>query len=103
MVMLVVIFVAIVGGWILACMFRRRYLRKKEKEFEMRPPIAWGPHQMQQATGGYTYGDGVVDANHNPIGPVDSPGGHHKELEVLATPAKAKRLSKGRLFGMGKN
>ncbi len=101
--MLVVMFVAIVGGWIIACMFRRRYLRKKEKEIEMRPPVAWGPHQMQQATGGYTYGDGVVDTNHTPIGPVDSPGGYQKELVAQPAPTKGKRLSKRGFFGIGKN
>ncbi|KAF4620094.1 hypothetical protein G7Y89_g14728 [Cudoniella acicularis] len=47
-IMLVVITLAIVLGWIAACIFRRRYLRRKEREFEMRPPVvAWGPHQHQ--------------------------------------------------------
>jgi len=52
-IFLVVVTVAIVGGWILASYFRRRYLRKKEREFEMRPPLALGPHQMQAMTGGF--------------------------------------------------
>lgn len=52
--MLVIIVVAIVGGWIGACLLRRRYIRKKEKEIEMLPPIATGPHQLQAMTGGYS-------------------------------------------------
>ncbi|TVY68632.1 hypothetical protein LSUE1_G006265 [Lachnellula suecica] len=60
-VMLIVLFVAITLGWTLAILFRRRYLRKREKEIEMRPPVAIGPHQVQAMSGGYSYGDGVVD------------------------------------------
>ncbi|TAQ88118.1 hypothetical protein B7494_g3586 [Chlorociboria aeruginascens] len=52
-IMLVVLVVAIVGGWIIACIFRKRYLSKKEREFELRPPVvAWGPHQMHGAMHG---------------------------------------------------
>jgi hypothetical protein len=58
-VMLVIMIIAIVGGWVGAVFLRRRYLRKKEREIEMRPPIAWGPHQMQGATGGYNYDGGA--------------------------------------------
>jgi hypothetical protein len=89
-IMLIVIVVFIVGGWVAASLLRKRYLRKKEKEIEMRPPVAWGPHQLQGATGGYSYGDGVVDANK---------GGHRKEMGgAMGTPAdatKGKRESKG--------
>jgi hypothetical protein len=49
----VVVTLAIVGGWVSASYFRRRYLQKKEREFELRPPIAVGPHQMQAMTGGF--------------------------------------------------
>ncbi|KAG4437888.1 hypothetical protein IFR05_006607 [Cadophora sp. M221] len=95
-IMIVVIFFAIVGGWIGACLLRRRYLRKKEREIEMKPPVAWGPHQMQGATGGYNYGDGVVDASR---GGLSTSGGHAKEYAAAAvTPSdgrKAKRESKG--------
>lgn len=49
----VVITLAIVGGWVAAAYFRKRYLRKKEKEVEMRRPVSWGPHQMQAMTGGF--------------------------------------------------
>lgn len=90
--MLVVIVVAIVGGWIAACMLRRRYIRKKEKEIEMRPPVAWGPHQLQGMTGGYNYGDGVVDKGRAG----KSFGGYNKEVSsAVATPANGKRESKG--------
>lgn len=90
--MLVVMVVVIVGTWILACLFRRRYLRKKEKEIEMLPPVALGPHQLQAMTGGYRYGDGVVDANRG----AQNHGGHHKEMTaVQATAANGgKRQSK---------
>lgn len=63
--MLIVIVVAIIGGWVGATFIRRRYLLKKEREIEMKPPIAWGPHQMQGATGGYNYGDGVLASGAN--------------------------------------
>jgi len=95
-IMLVVVVFFIVGGWIVACLLRRRYIRKKEKEIEMRPPVAWGPHQLQGMTGGYNYGDGIVDANR---GGRSNAGGHNKEAAaVVATPAnarKSKRESKG--------
>jgi len=93
-IMLVVMFVVIVGTWIIACLFRRRYLRKKEKEIEMLPPVALGPHQLQAMTGGYRYGDGVVDANR---GAQSHAGGHHKEMASVDASATngAKRQSKG--------
>lgn len=56
--MLVVLVFGITLGWVIACVLRRRYLRKKEREIELRGPLAWGPHQAQSAP----YGDGVVDA-----------------------------------------
>lgn len=78
-VALIVMVIVIAGAWVGAIFLRRRYLRKKEKEFEMRPAVAWGPHQMQGATGGH----GAVDP---------SVGGHSKESVVLP-PAATK--SKG--------
>jgi len=60
--MLIVMALGLAAIWVAAVLLRRRYLRKKEREIEMRPPVAWGPHQMQGATGGYKYGDGIVDA-----------------------------------------
>ncbi|CZT08498.1 uncharacterized protein RCO7_08185 [Rhynchosporium graminicola] len=96
-IMIVIIFCAIVFGWIGACIFRRRYLRKKEKEIEMAPPIAWGPHQMQGATGGYAYGDGVMDANKG--GPRGA-GGHAKEYAAAAvTPADGRKAERGTFKG----
>ena len=88
--MLIIMVVGLTGIWVAAVLLRRRYLRKKEKEIEMRPPVAWGPHQLQGMTGGYTYGDGVVDARG---------GGAAKEArsQAVATPAdgRKKRESKG--------
>ena len=87
--MLIVMVLGLTGIWVGAILIRRRYIRNKEKEFEMKPPVAWGPHQMQGATAGYKYGDGVVDA---------SRGGGSKETrsQAIATPADgSKRESKG--------
>lgn len=94
-IFLVVVTVGIIGIWVGAYYLRKHYLRKKEREFEMRPPVAWGPHQMQNQTGGYNYGDGVIDAN---------AGGRTKEAKMMAasaTPAgppgaKSGWLRKGR-------
>jgi hypothetical protein len=92
-VMLIVMVLGLTAIWVGATLLRRRYLRKKEREIEMKPPVAWGPHQMQGATGGYQYGDGVVDV---------SRGGGSKEArsdarsQAVATPADgSKRESKG--------
>ena len=84
--MLIVMIIVIVGGWVGAAFLRRRYLLKKEKEYEMRPPVAWGPHQMQGATNGFNASDPGLN----------SPGGHNKEAVAAgALPAKGKRESKG--------
>jgi hypothetical protein len=92
--MVIVMFVIIVGTWIAACMFRRRYIRRKEKEIEMLPPVALGPHQLQAMTGGYRYGDGVVDNNR---GAPPNAGGHHKEMVSMGATAAngSTRHSKG--------
>jgi len=74
--MLIVMILAIVGGWVGAIFIKRSYIRKKEREIEMKPPVAWGPHQMQGATGGYNYGDGIVS-------------------KETAAPTSTKRESKG--------
>jgi len=90
--MIIVVFLAMVFIWVGAVFLKRRYQRKKEREIEMKPPVAWGPHQMQHSTSGYSYGDGIVDANG---------GGGAKEARSMgpvATPADsrgAKRESKG--------
>lgn len=88
-VMVIVIALGIIVVWVGASLLRKRYLRKKEREIEMKPPVAWGPHQMQNQTGGYS--EGVIDPS----------GGRSKEakgLSAFATPADtrgAKRESKG--------
>lgn len=71
--MLIILFLAMVIGWVGACMLRRRILRNREKEFEMRPPVAWGPHQLQGMTGGYNSGNGVVAAGR--VGAAPGKGG----------------------------
>jgi hypothetical protein len=87
--MLIVMVLGLTAIWVGAVLLRRRYLRKKEKEIEMRPPVAWGPHQLQGMTGGYTYGDGVVDGR--------SGAAKEARSEAVATPAdtRGKRESKG--------
>ena len=100
-IMLGVLVVGIIGLWLVACLLRRRYIRKREKEIEMRPPVAWGPHQLQGMTGGYNYGDGVVDSGR--AEKQNGGGGHHKEAKAramaVATPAdvtkSGKRESRG--------
>lgn len=91
--MIIVIVVGLILVWVGAWYFRRRYLRKKEREIEMSPPVAWGPNQVQSAAGGYQYGDGVVDSNHAPPG---AAGGHHKEM-VSDVPQHGKRLTKSHM------
>ncbi|RFU31247.1 hypothetical protein B7463_g5106, partial [Scytalidium lignicola] len=85
-VMLIVMVVAIVGCWVGASIWRKRYLRKKEREIEMRPPVTWGPNQMQGGTGGFGYGDGVITQ--------PGPGYYNKEA-VGMTPADNTRQSRG--------
>ena len=53
---------ALIGGWVTASFFRRRYLRKKEKEVELRRPVSWGPHQMQAMTGGFANSEVALGA-----------------------------------------
>jgi len=98
-VMLVVIFFSIVIGWVSACLLRRRYIKKKEREIEMRPPVAWGPHQLQGMTGGYNYGDGVSDANR---GGKSNARMNEKGMPVMATPAAAEKASRRESKGLKK-
>ncbi|KAH8815431.1 hypothetical protein F5884DRAFT_817768 [Xylogone sp. PMI_703] len=85
-VMLIVIVIAIVGGWVGAAFWRKQYLRKKEREIEMRPPVTWsGP--PGSAPGAFGYGDGVVD---------QSTGQPYYNKEATGmTPANNTRQSKG--------
>lgn len=50
--MLIVLAIAIPAIWIAAILLRRRYIRKRDREIEMRPPVAIGPHQVQAMSGG---------------------------------------------------
>lgn len=59
--MLIVMIFAIVGGWVGAIFIKRRYNAKKERQYELKSPVAWGPHQTQGATGGFNFGDGVTN------------------------------------------
>ncbi|KIN03907.1 hypothetical protein OIDMADRAFT_158870 [Oidiodendron maius Zn] len=56
----VVVTLSMAGGWVGASYLRRRYLQKKEKEIEMRPPVAWGPHQTQAMTGGFNNSEAAL-------------------------------------------
>lgn len=60
--MLIVLALGIATVWIGAACLRRRIHRKREREIEMRPPVALGPHQLQSMTGGLGYTDGIVDS-----------------------------------------
>lgn len=82
-VMLVILAIGIPAVWVGAWLLRKRYIRKKEREFEMRSPVAIGPHQLQAMTNGYEYGDGVVNAN-----------GREKGPDIMATPANAQKAGK---------
>lgn len=82
-VALIVMVIAIVGGWVGAIFLRRRYIRKRDREFEMRSPVAWGPHQMQGATAGHR----AADSSH---------GGHSKESVAMPSAPKKGWLKKQR-------
>ena len=60
----VILALAITGGWIAACLLRRRYLRKKEREYELRPPVA------PFANGGQVYPVAGIGAALGPYPPV---------------------------------
>lgn len=60
--MLIVLFLAITLIWIGACLYRRRYNRNREREIEMRAPVAWGPHQTQSGPSGPGYSNGPYEA-----------------------------------------
>jgi hypothetical protein len=83
-IMIVVIAVAIVAGWIGACLLKKRHNQRKEREFELRPPAApWVVGEPGAKT--KPYGGGVVNGQ----------GGlRNKEanIDALATPANAVRF-----------
>jgi len=96
-VMLIVIIVAIVGGWVGACIWRRAYLRKKERQYELRPPaIPWAPAGPEQHMAGglqRVYGPGVgMNANN---------GGGMKEMnsQVAGTGHRDGDVEKGGVWG----
>lgn len=72
-VMLVVMFVGIAGIWIGACIWRRRYVRKKERMIEMgknNAARASGTGQWAPGSGvNVQYGDGVLSAPPNGMAP----------------------------------
>ncbi|TVY48748.1 hypothetical protein LOCC1_G001646 [Lachnellula occidentalis] len=104
-VMLIVLAIGIPAVWIAAIILRRRYIRKRDREIEMRPPVALGPHQIQAMSGGYSYGDGVVDQNGKRSdvggrGPGTGSGGHSKDMSAstsvpVATPADGRKEKTG--------
>ncbi|OBT70110.1 hypothetical protein VE03_00481 [Pseudogymnoascus sp. 23342-1-I1] len=80
-IMIVIIVVAFVGGWILAAFFRKRYLRKRELNYEMRPPTApWvtGHSGPAGPYGGGGFGDGAAG----------------KEAAMMTTPMTAAHVRK---------
>jgi hypothetical protein len=88
---IILIILAIVLGWILACFFRRRYLAKKEREFELRPPAApWVNGQGAHAgvgTGPYPETSGALkgkakEGAFRPGTPPRSPGGVREKWVV---------------------
>jgi len=107
-VMLIILAIGIPAVWIAAILLRRRYIRKRDREIEMRPPVALGPHQIQAMSGGYSYGDGVMDQNgkrsvggRGPgTGSGSGSGGHSKDMSAsasapVATPADGRKEKKG--------
>jgi hypothetical protein len=74
--MLIILIIAIVGGWVGACIWRRAYLRKKERQYELRPPaIPWAPAGPEHHMAGglqRVYGPGV--------GMGAGTGGYNKEM-----------------------
>jgi len=82
-IMIVVIVLAIIAGWIGGCLLRRRIHRKRDLNYELRPP---GAPWLQGQKHASPYGnDGIPPAHF----------GRNKEaVDVTATPATS-RLSKG--------
>jgi|SRR4051812_40614463 hypothetical protein len=100
--MLIVIIIAIVGGWVGACIWRRAYLRKKERQFEMRPPaIPWAPAGPEQhVTGLSDKGKGLQRVYGPGVG-MGGGGGHLKEMRnaVGAPPPPGSDPEKGGVRG----
>lgn len=64
-VMLIVLIIGIAVLWVAAVLLRRRYKRKRELQYELRPPGApWV--QGQNMTSPYgVYGDGIINSGKN--------------------------------------
>jgi len=59
-VMIVVIVIGIIVIWVGACLWRRRRLRKKDMQYELRPPgVPWAESSLK-AGPPYGYADGIV-------------------------------------------
>jgi hypothetical protein len=89
--MIVVLTLAIILGWIGACLLRRRYIRRKEREYELRPPIApWvaGQPTAHPGPGMSPYGDGVVPKGKQRDSMVGGGGGM-----FVSRPASMARMS----------
>ncbi|KAJ2899560.1 uncharacterized protein MKZ38_002993 [Zalerion maritima] len=103
-VMIVVIFVGIVGIWVGACIWRRHYLKKKERMYEM------GKHNAARTsgTGPWAPGSGVnvrYGDNVNPGPPNESaPPSNipHPNAAVLNPPAFEEKQPKSKGKGKGK-
>ncbi|RDL40053.1 uncharacterized protein BP5553_00032 [Venustampulla echinocandica] len=129
-IMVAVIFFGLMAIWIGACIWRKRYIRKKERAFEMRPPaVPWGPTQSPAMTPPYV--DGTADASRSsvrssmrrgeksqgvgaegyyspsPLGLGATDGGHYKEATAqdlpLATPADGTTENRGSRGWLRKN
>lgn len=98
-IFVVVVTIAFVGGWIGAYYLRKRIIRHREKQMEMSPPVAWGPHQHQSHSGGY--GDGVVNAGTVGVAGRRAPVGTEKMSPSNNAPAPSSG-KKGRTW-LGKN
>lgn len=85
--MAIVIVVGLTALWVGAWYWRRAYLRKKEREIEMSPSGAWGPHHVHGGNGMSDAESGVMSGGN---------GGHHKEMARDST-ISGKRLTKGKM------
>jgi len=85
--MLVVIVIAIIVLWIGACLLRRRYVRKKEMQYELRPPTVPWAENSTKGPGPYAYEDGTIDSRI---------AGKQKERDSFVTPADARMASANR-------
>jgi hypothetical protein len=96
-VMLVILVVGIAGIWVGACIWRRRYLKKKDRMYELgkhsgsgsaaATHSSWGPGAGSAAH--VPYGDGVRSAPPRPAQAVSGPGVFMPAAHRAAAPAPA--------------